>query len=234
MKRHALSVAAVLMALTGIALAESLPDLTMPTQRDDLPGAREQGGSQQELVIPPAVAPRAELPADQVLIIPQASRDFVGRWGGRLKLQDVVGRDVRAPGHSIVTLAFGESDGTVFVRTTVFAPPGSNVLKTDAAALTPRQIQLNIDGFDIDETPPVRHVERLNLVLDAGSNVMKCSKQVELYLRGSPTPFSQIIYEGELGQLSERDEADLAREVFETGNVPQATIDERRPAYGPQ
>jgi len=140
---------------------------------------------------------------------------------------------VNPPADSIVALKFGKTNGSVFMRTTVFAPPGSNVLKAGAEALTPRQINLRIDGYDIDETQPVRHVEKLSLTLDAGSNLMKCTKRVELYARGAPTPFATVVYEGHLSQLSDGRQQDLAREVLDSGSVPQATIDESRPAFAP-
>jgi hypothetical protein len=234
MIRSAFSVFPVLLALNGTAYAQEMPELTMPSQRNELPAAPSQGGSAQELVIPPAAQPQpAAIAPDQVLIIPQASRDFVGRWGGRLRLQGVSGGAVNPPADSIVGLKFGQTNGSVFMRTTVFAPPGSNVLKAGAEALTPRQINLRIDGYDIDETPPVRHVEKLNLTLDVGSNVMKCTKRVELYARGAPMPFATVVYEGHLSQLSDGSQQDLAREVLDSGSIPQATIDESRPAYAP-
>ncbi|MGH7947642.1 MAG: hypothetical protein ACREQF_00235 [Candidatus Binataceae bacterium] len=235
MIRRVLPIAAIVLGVAATLHAQNIPDVTMPTQRNEVPASQSQGGSQQELVIPPVAQPqRAATPPDQVLIIPQASHDFVGRWGGRLRLQGVRGRAVNAPPDSIVSLKFGDSNGSVFMRTTVFAPPGSNVLKTDAEALTPHEISLRIDGYDVDTIPPVRHVEKLKLSLDVGSNVLKCTKRVELYVRGAPTPFAKIDYEGDLAQLSDSSHDDLAREVLDSGGVPQATIDESRPAYAPR
>ncbi|MGH7863637.1 MAG: hypothetical protein ACREQB_01510 [Candidatus Binataceae bacterium] len=43
-----------------------------------------------------------------------------------------------------------------------------------------------------------------------------------------------IEYEGDLSLLTDSTHDDLAREVFDSGNVPQATIDESRPAYAPR
>src|SRR6266700_7211981 len=60
-------------------------------------------GKQQETL--PQVSPVPGAPVQNVLVIPRASRDFVGEWGGHLRVTRVLG-DVPASSDSIVSLAF--------------------------------------------------------------------------------------------------------------------------------
>ena len=131
-----------------------------------------------------------------------------------------------------MSLLFGERDGNVFLRTTVFGSPDSNVLRTGADVIGPRDVTLKIEGLEIAHRPPVRHVEKLRLSLNE-AGALDVVKSVSLYVTGDSEPFAEADYQGTLHQLTGDEERELNREVTERGEVPQATIRERRPVYGP-
>ena len=211
--------------------------------QQDNPAIRRQNSDSGTLEIAPQVNPRQppnaaalpqaseEPPSEPVLVIPQASREFVGRWGGHLSLARSSGR-LAAPPDAIVSLLFGERGGNVFLRTTVFGGRDSNILKTGADVMGPRDVTLKVEGLEISHRPPIRHVEKLRLSLnDAGA--LDVVKSVSLYVTGDSEPFAEADYRGTLHQLTSAEERELDREVTERGEVPQATIRERRPVYGP-
>jgi hypothetical protein len=177
----------------------------------------------------PAVqAPPTELPSEPVLVIPRASRDFVGRWGGRISLTKVRGH-FDPPADTIVGLAFGERKGEVFLRTTVFAGPESSLLKTEAEVLNPREVTLTVVGLEIFQRPTIRHVETVRLRL-TDENQMEVSKDVNLYFGGYPEPMATASYRGTLHTVSDAEEHALDREILERGELPEATVDEHRRA----
>lgn len=169
--------------------------------------------------------PRFE-PSQSVLIIPQASREFIGEWGGKLQVRNVAG-NINPPPTTIVSLLFGETDGAVYMRTTAFASPNSNILQTSAEVVNPRRVKLELKGLEIQYQPPVRHFETLTLAL-VGHDQMDCIKNVDLYVPGNPNPVASVHYHGTLHLLSEQERHELEREVVESGAVPQRTIEERR------
>src|SRR5260370_1405005 len=119
-------------------------------------------GKQQETL--PQVSPVPGTPGHNVLVIPRASRDFVGEWGGHLRLTRVLG-DAPASPDSIVSLAFGERDGNVFMQTTAFAGRSSRIGKTSADVVNPKTIKLKLHGLDMAFNPPIVHKEELHLAL---------------------------------------------------------------------
>ncbi len=165
-------------------------------------------------------------PSNSVLVIPQASRDFIGEWGGKLTLDTVIG-GVRPPRHAIVSVGFGEKDGAVFMRTTAFAGPGARIIDTSAQVLTPRRVKLSLEGFDYSHDPPIRHVESLSLAL-VGKDRMDCIKYVDLYIQGSPDPIAQVDFHGTLRPMTEDERQALEMEVLQKGEVPQANIEGSR------
>src|SRR6266446_4317718 len=76
-------------------------------------------------------------PSQRILVIPKASRDFVGEWGGHLQVDNVIGR-ISPPEESVVSLAFGQNNGDVFMRTTAFGNPLSHIVDTKAKVQNPR------------------------------------------------------------------------------------------------
>src|SRR5271170_6006494 len=121
-----------------IILAALMLALTGPVPNGSAQQIEHQGSSTLELpplsgkqqeTIPQVTAPMQ--PGQNVLVIPRASRDFVGEWGGHLHLTRVLG-GVPAVSDSIVSLAFGESNGSVLMQTTAFASRSSHILKTSA------------------------------------------------------------------------------------------------------
>ncbi|MGO9606690.1 MAG: hypothetical protein ACLQAT_25430 [Candidatus Binataceae bacterium] len=194
----------------------TLPSLTR--QQASIPKLPPSDSTQVIPVIPP----------DQdVLVLPQASRDFLGRWGGKLELENKFG-PADVPQHAIVSLVFGERDGQVVLATTVFGSPDTQILKTTATAEGPNKVELEIAGLDLSQQPTVRHVEKLTMELTS-NNQLRCTKRVDLYASGFPQPIVEAEYAGTLGQLTNREDRMLSEEVMRKGAVPRAQIDEGNP-----
>ncbi len=169
-------------------------------------------------------------PKGNVLVIPQASRDFVGEWGGHLSLIRSAGM-VPASRDSIVSLAFGETSGTVFMQTTAFASRSSQIVKTSADVVNPRTIKLKLRGLEMAFRPPIIHKEELHLALSA-KNTIHCLKYVDFYEPGREPPIASMAYEGKLHLLTPEERRALTRQVLEKGQVPQQEIEGRR-SFGP-
>lgn len=182
----------------------------------------------------PGVGPRAAplpiAPGENVLIIPQASRDFVGEWGGHLHLLRSLGGAPVSP-DSIVSLAFGEREGNVFMHTTAFANPSSHVAQTTAKVVNPRSVRIKLQGQETAFRPPLRHVEELHLVLTK-ENTIDCLKYVDFYAPDSSEPVASMAYQGTLHPLTPAQREELAREVISKGQVPQKEIEGSR-RFGP-
>ncbi|MGO9056730.1 MAG: hypothetical protein ACLQU2_04995 [Candidatus Binataceae bacterium] len=169
-------------------------------------------------------------PGQNVLVIPRASRDFVGEWGGHLRLTRVLG-GVGAAHDSIVGLAFGESNGNVFLQTTAFASRSSQILKTSADVVNPKTVKLKLKGLEMAFNPPILHKEELHLAL-TGKNTMNCLKYVDFYGPDSSTPIASMAYEGNLHLLSDQERRELEAQVLSKGQVPQKQIEGSR-RFGP-
>lgn len=169
-------------------------------------------------------------PGQNVLVIPRASRDFVGEWGGHVHLTRVIG-GVPASRDSIVSLAFGESNGSVFMETTAFANRSSHILKTSADVVNPRTVKLKLKGLEMAFSPPILHKEELHLAL-IGKDRMNCLKYVDFYAPGSDIPIASMAYEGDLHLLSPEERRELQAQVLSKGQVPQKQIEGSR-NFGP-
>jgi hypothetical protein len=199
---------------------------------------RRQGSATLEL--PPAggqtkVLPKAPptIPSQSggnVLVIPRASRDFVGEWGGHLRLTREMGA-APASHDSIVSLAFGENNGTVFMQTTAFANRSSQIVKTSADVINPRTIKLKLRGLEMAFNPPIVHKEELHLAL-TGENTINCLKYVDFYQPGSDVPIASMAYEGNLHILSAEERRALTEQVLRKGQIPQKQIEGSR-SFGP-
>lgn len=224
MKLWVAIIALVLLVLAGAGLAQ-MPTLPRQGGRGTLEIAPQPQPNLPQN--PPQAQPTARFePPQSMLIIPQASRDFIGEWGGKLQVQSVVGH-VHPPPTTIVSLLFGETNGAVFIRTTAFADPNSNILDTSAEVIDPRRVKLKLKGLEIQYRPPVRHFETLSLAL-VGHDRMDCSKNVDLYVAGNPNPVASVDYHGTLRLLSAEERRELEREVIESGAIPQRTIEKRQ------
>jgi hypothetical protein len=221
----------IAIALGGVVAAQQ----TAPTMR------RQQGGT---LEIAPSIASQGhqgapqsgggnvrEIPVippnQQVLTLPQASTDFLGRWGGAIMLTDSSG-EANPPREALVSFLFGKRGGQVVLATTVFGNEQSQVLNTSAVSDGPRAVKITIAGLDYSHRPPLRHVEKLRLEL-AGGNRIKCTKTVDLYLSGSADPAAAAHYEGLLHPLSAAENRYLAEQILRKGVVPRARIEQGNP-----
>jgi hypothetical protein len=169
-------------------------------------------------------------PGQNVLVIPRASPDFVGAWGGHLRLTRALG-EVPVARDAIVSLAFGESSGMVFMQTTAFAGRSSQIVKTTADVVNPKTIKLKLKGLEMAFNPPIVHKEELHLAL-IGKDTMNCLKYVDFYEAGRDTPIASMAYEGNLHILSEQERRALRDQVLSRGQVPQKTIEGSR-RFGP-
>jgi hypothetical protein len=185
-------------------------------------------GKQQETL--PRMSPVPGAPGQNVLVIPRASHDFVGEWGGHLRLTRVLG-DLPASPDSIVSLAFGERDGNVFMQTTAFAGRSSRIVKTSADVVNPKTIKLKLRGLEMAFNPPIVHKEELHLAL-TGRNTMNCLKYVDFYAPDSSTPIASIAYQGDLHILSAQERRELQAQVLKKGQIPQKSIESSR-RFGP-
>ncbi len=193
---------------------------------------RHQGSSTLEL--PPTIGSQTKVlpkvplalskPGQNVLVIPRASRDFVGEWGGHLRLTRVVGMDTPPSSDSIVGLAFGETSGTVFMQTTAFAGRSSHIVDVRAEVVNPKTIKVKLNGLETAFRPPLLHKEELHLALTS-KNTMNCLKYVDFYQPGGNVSIASMAYEGDLHMLSPQEVRALTEQVLRKGQVPQKQIE---------
>ena len=193
-------------------------ELTLPSLTNQRASIAPPPKSDSTRVIP--VIP----PNQEVLVLPQASRDFLGFWGGQLTLVNKYG-DTEPPEHQMVSFTFGERDGQVVLATTVYGNADAQVLNTTAEAEGPSKVKLTLSGLDLGTEPPLRHIEKLVISLD-GNNRVQCKKQMDLYEPGMSGPIAEAVYEGVLGPMSRRDDRMISEEIIRNGEVPRATINE--------
>lgn len=194
---------------------------SVPTQQGQgMPqGVPQSGGNVREI---PVIPPNA-----QVLTLPQASTDFIGRWGGAILLDGSSGA-ANPPREALVSFLFGKRNGQVVLATTVFGNVESQVLKTRAASDGPRAVKITIAGFDYNHRPPLRHVETVRLEL-AGGNRIRCTKTVKLYLAGYSDPAAVARYKGFLHPLTAAEDRYMVEQLLRKGVVPRARIEKGNP-----
>jgi hypothetical protein len=193
-------------------------ELTLPSlgnQQASVPQPPNSGSTKVIPVIPPN---------QEVLVLPQASRDFLGFWGGQLTLLNKYG-ETNPPDHQMVSFTFGEREGQVVLATTVYGNANAQVLRTTAEAEGPSKVVLTLAGLDLSTQPPLRHIEKLTISL-VGTDQVKCKKQMDLYMPGVSGPVAEALYEGILGPMSRREDRLISEEIIRNGEVPRATINE--------
>jgi len=197
---------------------------------------QHQSGSTVEL--PPTIGSQSgnlstipRKPGQNVLVIPRASHDFVGEWGGHVRLTRVVGMEAPPSGDSIVSLAFGESGGTVFMQTTAFAGHSSHIVDTSADVINPKTIRVTLRGLEMAFDPPIIHKEELHLAL-TGRNTLNCLKYVDFFQPGRDVPVASMAFEGDLHPLSPEERQALTEQVLKKGQIPQKQIEGSR-RFGP-
>ena len=193
-------------------------ELTLPSLNNQRASIAPPPKSDTTRVIP--VIP----PNQEVLVLPQASRDFLGFWGGQLTLVNKYG-DTEPPDHQMVSFTFGERDGQVVLATTVYGNADAQVLSTTAEAEGPSKVKLTLSGLDLSTQPPLRHIEKLVISL-SGNNRVTCTKQMDLYEPGMSGPIAEAVYEGMLGPMSRREDQMIGEEIIRNGEIPRATINE--------
>jgi len=206
------------------------------------PDIRSQGG--QTLEIAPNIAsqnqqqamPRPEdntrvipviPPSQRVLTLPQASRDFLGRWGGHLQRTHKYGR-ADFPDDMVASLTFGDRDGSVVLATDVIGNRDSNVLQTSADSDGPRAVTLTVQSLDISTRPALRQVNKLSIRLTS-NNELEGVQRVDFYITGISEPLAEVEYEGTLTPLTPEADRQLQAEVESTGKVPIGKIRQGNP-----
>ncbi len=229
--RVAVLLSALALTIVGAAWAQS-----------DAPTFQHQGGGN-ELEIqprlgsqqPPAMPPQDDntriipvIPRDQqVLILPQASRDFIGKWGGHLTL-DHHSDNVEPPATTVVSVVFGERDGGVVLATDVLGSRNTNVLQSTADSDGPRAVTVTVQAVDFTVRPPLRQVNKLTLRLVSADQV-ECDQLADFYITGVSRPVAEVEYTGTLKALSRREDRILAEEAAASGKEPIWHIQQGNP-----
>lgn len=195
---------------------------TMPSPQTSMP--QQQGEDDNTRVIP-VIPPNA-----QVLTLPEASPDFIGNWGGHLRLKRHYGRG-HPPDLMGTSMIFGEQNGGVVLATTVIGSPDMQVLETKAETDGPRAVSLKVEGVDIGSQPPLRNIGKVYLEL-ISKNEVKCTQTEDIYVSGFPDPIMETEFTGTLHPLTRREERLLGEEAAQSG-VPRAQIREGNPPPQP-
>ena len=214
-----------------------IPEANTPKAAGPVPSAPKQSneltlpslGNQQASVPQPPKSSSTKVipvipPNQEVLVLPQASRDFLGFWGGQLTLLNKYGA-TDPPEHQMVSFTFGEREGQVVLATTVYGNANAQVLQTSAEAEGPSKVVLTLAGLDLSTQPPLRHIEKLTISL-VGTSQVKCKKQMDLYVPGVSGPAAEALYEGILGPMTRHEDRLISEEIIRNGEVPRATINE--------
>jgi hypothetical protein len=225
--------------LTAVAIVLSSSALSFA---QDGPNIQSQGG--QTLEIAPHVASQQQPPpmpqssdntrvipvippSQQVLTLPQASRDFLGKWGGHLERTRKYGK-ADFPDEMVTSLTFGERDGNVVLATGILGDRDSNVLQTSADSDGPRSVTLTVQSVDISTEPPLRQVNKLSVHL-TDDNQLEGTQTVDFYITGISEPLAEVEFEGKLKPLTRAEDEELADEVRRTGKVLVGKIREGNP-----
>jgi hypothetical protein len=233
-KRIALLVCALALAIAGAARAQS-----------DAPAFQHQGGGN-ELEIkpqlgaqqPPAMPQQDDntriipvIPHDQqVLILPRASRDFIGKWGGHLTI-DHHSDNVEPPDTTVVSVVFGERDGGVVLATDVLGSRNTNVLQSTAESDGPRAVTVTVQAVEFSSRPPLRQVNKLTLRL-TGPDQVECDQLADFYITGISRPVAEVEYTGTLKALTRHEDRVLAEEAAASGKEPIWHIQQGNPPPG--
>lgn len=227
----AAAVAAAIAAPRALAQSSAVPDIgsqggqtlelrpSIPSPQNSIP---QQGEGDDNTRVIPVIPPNA-----QVLTLPQASTDFIGKWGGHLELTRKYGRG-NPPEQTGVSLIFGEQNGGVVLATTVFGSASSQVLSTKAVTDGPRTVKLSVEGLELAGDPPVRHIEKVTLEM-INKDQVECRKTVDLYVSGFTDPVMEAEYKGTLRPLTRREDRMLTEEAIRSGEVPRAQINQGNP-----
>jgi len=166
-------------------------------------------------------------PSQRVLTLPQASRDFLGRWGGHLQRTHKYGR-ADFPDDMVASLTFGDRGGSVVLATDVIGDRDSNVLQASADTDGPRAVTMTVQSLDISSRPALRQVNKLSVRLNS-NNELEGVQRVDFYVTGISEPLAEVEYEGKLKPLTPEAERELQAEVERTGKVPVGKIREGNP-----
>ncbi len=196
---------------------------SMPSPQSSMP---QQGGGDDNTRVIPVIPPNA-----QVLTLPQASTDFIGKWGGHLDLTRHYGHGT-PPEQTGVSLVFGEQDGGVVLATTVFGNADAQILSTKATSDGPRTVKLEVQGLELGDDPPLRHIDKITLEM-IDKDQVKCPKLVDLYVSGFHDPAMEAEYTGTLHPLTRREDRMLTEEAIRSGQVPRARINQGNPPPQP-
>lgn len=216
------------LSLTEVALAGS-SDTLLPRQGTQLPRTRAPQTTGQS-VIPKSATAQGEESAN-ILILPQAAKEFVGHWGGHLYLLSSSG-GFHPQQSSPATLEFGQrSDGTVFVRTGVWGRPSDGGTHATAHVVSPQRIRIQVEHVVAEGSKALQVSQKYSLILKH-KGVLDCIESAQVY-DGTGTglgyPYDRPIfsanYHGVLMAITEEEAARLQAEVLSQGYVPEAKVE---------
>jgi hypothetical protein len=169
-----------------------------------------------------------------VLILPRATKEFVGHWGGRIYLLSHAGA-FRPRQSSPTSLEFGQrSDGTVFVKTAVWGRPTQGQPVATAQVVDPKKIKIRVSHSVAEGSEVLRVVQTYSLILKR-DHVLDCLESVLIYANsasGLGYPYDQpklsANYHGALRILKPQEADDLKSELLSEGYVPRVAVEGER------
>jgi hypothetical protein len=166
-----------------------------------------------------------------VLILPQATREFVGQWGGHLYLLSYGGA-FQPKQSSPTSLEFGQrSDGTIFVRTEVWGQSVDGGTHATARVLSPERIRIQVEHVVDVGSQTFRVAQRYSVILKR-KGVLDCIESTQVYggaiaSLGDPyeAPAFSANYRGSLLIITDEEAAKLRAELLSRGYVPESSVE---------
>lgn len=166
----------------------------------------------------------SETSIGNLFMLPHADTGFAGSWGGHLQLvpnphNEQSGAMPEVP----MSYYFGEQNGTVFLKTSVYGDPKWPVVNTAVKVLSPQSVELKVESECKSCTPPDRQqvVTKLTLI-----NPQQLQAESANYDETNGNGQPQITYKGTLHLMTPAELTALAHEVEEKGKL-QTTINSK-------
>jgi hypothetical protein len=152
-----------------------------------------------------------------LMYLPKADVGFVGNWGGHVRVQATPENqgNVVMP---VVPMSyyFGDQNGTVFLKTSVYGNPKWPVVKTGVKVLNPSSVEFKVDSICSSCTPSVRQQEITRLTLVDKQHL---NAHCYIYAAFSDGSHTELTYEGTLHLLTPDELAAIDREVTQNGKL---------------
>jgi hypothetical protein len=162
-------------------------------------------------------AATAEMPTGDLFLLPKADTGFAGSWGGHVRVQanaqDM--RNVTTP-EIPMSYYFGEQNGVVFLKTSVYGNPKWPVVKSEVKVLNSKSVEIKLDSLCRSCTPPVhqQEISRLTLI-----NAQQLQAESYSYSYATGDGHVELTYKGTSHLLTPDELAALNREVERSGKL---------------